>query len=130
MATPKVNTTYTVTVSNNGNCIATDFVTVFVTCTKGNLYIPNTFSPNGDGMNDIFYPRGRGINAIKALRVFNRWGQLVFEKQNFNANDASSGWDGTFKGAHLTPDVYVYIIDVVCENNTLLTFKGDVSLIR
>ncbi|MDX2045391.1 MAG: PKD domain-containing protein [Chitinophagaceae bacterium] len=130
VATPKVNTTYTVTVSNDGNCIATDFVTVFVTCTKGNLYIPNTFSPNGDGMNDIFYPRGRGISAIKALRVFNRWGQIVFEKQNFNANDASSGWDGTFKGTRLTPDVYVYIIDVVCENNTLLTFKGDVSLIR
>ena len=92
--------------------------------------MPNTFSPNGDGMNDIYYPRGRGINTIRSLRIFNRWGQMVYERKNFNANDASAGWDGTFKGARLSPDVYVYILDLSCENNSIITMKGDITLIR
>jgi gliding motility-associated-like protein len=130
VATPKVSTTYSVQVTNEGNCTSSDEVTIFVVCTNGNLFVPNTFSPNGDGQNEVFYPRGRGISIIKGLRIFNRWGQLVFEKHNFDANDISSGWNGTFKGAILTPDVYVYILDVLCENNQVLTLKGDVTLIR
>ncbi len=130
VATPKISTTYSVTVTNEGGCLSSDEVSVFVVCTKGNLYLPNTFSPNGDGQNEVFYPRGRGISIIKGLRIFNRWGQLLFEKHNFDANDISSGWNGTFKDAVLPPDVYVYMIDVLCENNTVLTLKGDITLIR
>lgn len=129
-ASPTFNTTYTITVKNNGGCQASDAITVFVICNDQNLFMPNTFSPNGDGMNDIFYPRGRGINTIRTLRIFNRWGQVVFEKKNFNANDPSAGWDGTFKGAKLAPDVYVYMMDLSCENNSIITRKGDVTLIR
>ncbi|WP_336515869.1 PKD domain-containing protein [Pollutibacter soli] len=129
-ASPTFNTTYTITVKNNGGCQASDAITVFVVCNDQNLFMPNTFSPNGDGMNEIFYPRGRGINTIRTLRIFNRWGQVVFEKKNFNANDPSAGWDGTFKGAKLAPDVYVYMMDLSCENNSIITRKGDVTLIR
>jgi gliding motility-associated-like protein len=130
IATPKTNTTYSIKVTNEGGCTSSDEVTIFVVCTKGNLFVPNTFSPNGDGQNEVFYPRGRGISIIKGLRIFNRWGQLVFERHNFDANDISSGWNGTFKGAALPPDVYVYMLDLECENNTVLTIKGDVTLIR
>ena len=94
------------------------------------VFIPNTFTPNGDGQNDYFFPRGKGIDRMSSFRIFNRWGEVVYEKANFNANDASSGWDGTFKGKKLNPDVFVYTIDIMCENNTILNYKGNIALIR
>ena len=127
---PPQTTEYTVEVNNAGGCKARDKVTVYVLCNNANVFIPNTFSPNGDGANDVFYPRGTGIFRIKTLRVFNRWGEVVFENSSFNANDASAGWNGTFKGTKLNPDVFVYTIDIICENNTILTYKGNVALIQ
>jgi gliding motility-associated-like protein len=105
-------------------------VTVFVVCVEGNLFLPNTFSPNGDGANDVFYPRGKGIYGVKSFRVFNRWGEVVFEQQNIQVNDMSKGWNGIFRGKLASQDVYVYTIDVVCENNQVFSFKGNVALIR
>jgi gliding motility-associated-like protein len=127
---PRATTTYTVQVSNRGGCTTTDQLTVNVLCNGANLFIPNTFSPNGDGMNDLFYPRGSGIFTIKSMRIFSRWGEIVFEKNNFNANDLSKAWDGKFKGRPSSPDVFVYVVDVICENNEVLTFKGNVALIK
>lgn len=127
---PKQTTVYRVIVKNDGGCSASDDVTVNVICNNGNLFVPNTFSPNGDGMNDRFFPGGTGINRIKSLRVFNRWGEVVFEKTDFSANDASMGWDGKYKGQPLGPDVYIWSCEVICENNEILTFKGDVTLLR
>ncbi len=127
---PKQSTIYKVTVKNDGGCTASDDITVNVLCNKGNLFVPNSFSPNGDGMNDKFYPSGTGINRIKTLRVFNRWGEIVFEKINFSANDASAGWDGKYKGELLGPDVYIWSCEVICENNEILAFKGDITLLR
>ncbi|RYY00155.1 MAG: gliding motility-associated C-terminal domain-containing protein, partial [Gammaproteobacteria bacterium] len=100
--------TYKIRVVNEGGCEATDEITIYTICNGGNLFIPNTFSPNTDGKNDRFYPRGKGLNQIKSLRIYNRWGEVVFTVTNFTANDPSVGWDGTFKGSPLPPDVYVY----------------------
>jgi gliding motility-associated-like protein len=124
------NMEFTLEVKNDGGCTSRDVISVFVTCNNGNLFIPNTFSPNGNGVNESFYPRGRGIAKIKSFRVFNRWGEVVFERMEFQPNDASLGWDGTFKGRPLGPDVFVYTCDVVCENNIVLGYKGDVTLLR
>lgn len=121
---------YTIEVKNDGGCTARDEVSVYVLCNDANIFVPNTFSPNNDGSNDIFYPRGTGIFKIQNLKIFNRWGEVVFEKSNFNPNDASAGWNGTFKGKPLSPDVYVYILQVLCENNSVLTFKGNIALIK
>lgn len=129
-AKPKSETTYAITASNDGGCAAKDEVTVQVVCNGGNLFIPNTFSPNSDGTNDQFYPRGSGLSRIKSMKIFNRWGEIVFSRDDFNANDAAAGWDGTFKGRQLTSDVYVYVCDVVCMNNELLSYKGNVTLLR
>ena len=129
-AMPKQTTKYTVLVKNEGGCTSTDDVTVSVICNNGNLFIPNTFSPNGDGMNERFYPRGTGIALIRSLRIFNRWGELVYERRNFQANDAGAGWDGTYKGQKLSPDVYVYSCEVVCTNNEVLPYSGDITLLR
>ncbi|MEP7108427.1 MAG: PKD domain-containing protein, partial [Ferruginibacter sp.] len=107
---PNQTTEYTAEVKNKGGCMARDKATVYVICNGVNVYIPNTFSPNGDGANDNFYPRGTGLFKIKTLRIFNRWGEIVFEKSSFNANDPAFGWDGTYKGVKLSADVFVYMI--------------------
>lgn len=127
---PRETTTYRVTVNNQGGCTATDQLVVNVICNGANIFIPNTFSPNADGMNDLFYPRGNGVFSIKNLKVYTRWGEVVFEKSNFQANDTNFGWDGTFKGRSLNPDVFVFIVEVLCDNNTPITFKGNVALIK
>ena len=127
---PDQSIEYTIQVSNDGHCSALDRITVYVMCDNTNVFMPNTFSPNGDGVNDIFYPRGSGVFNVKSLHIFNRWGQVVFERANFSANDASFGWDGTFNGKKLEPDVFVYTLEVLCANNQSLVFKGNVALIK
>ena len=127
---PRETTEYTVEVRNAGGCKTRDKVTIFVICNGANIFIPNTFSPNSDGVNDIFYPRGSGLFSIKTLRIFNRWGEVVYEKNGFLPNDASTGWNGTFKGMKQNPDVYVYTVDIICDNSTTLTLKGNVALIQ
>ena len=101
-----------------------------VVCGKENVFIPNTFSPNGDGRNEIFYPKGTGLFRIKSMRIFNRWGEVVFENKEFAANDASAGWNGTFKGKVASSDVYIYTMEILCENNAIIPFKGNVTLLR
>lgn len=126
----KQDITYTAHAYNEGGCTAKDQVTVHVLCNGINVFMPNTFSPNNDGMNDRFYPRGRGLYNIRALRIFNRWGQAVFEKVNFPANTESSGWDGIFGGQPGQAGVYVYVMEIECDNGTVMTYKGNVALLR
>ncbi|HEX6429326.1 MAG TPA: PKD domain-containing protein [Niastella sp.] len=130
MAEIKGSVTYRVTASNQGGCTASDDITISSVCNGNNYFIPNTFSPNGDGVNDIFFVRGKGLYNIHSLRVFNRWGQLVFEKRNFMANDQAAGWDGKINGKIADMDVYVYIVDIICDNSNIVPYKGNVALIR
>jgi gliding motility-associated-like protein len=130
VANPKQTTVYNLTAMNQGGCINKAAMTVFVVCNNGNVFLPNTFSPNGDGVNDIFYPRGTGLYSIRQMRIFNRWGEPVFESNNFQANDASKGWNGLYKNKPAPNDVYVYFVEVICENNSLLTYSGNITLIR
>ncbi len=127
---PNLNQEYKVTAKNGGGCTSSDIVNVFVLCDGTNFFIPNTFSPNGDGMNDWFYPRGTGLFTIKQFRIFNRWGEEVFARYSFRANDEKSGWDGTFKGQKIASDAYVYLIEIQCDNNTTLSYKGNIALIK
>ena len=127
---PSQTTEYTIEAINGGSCRTRDKVTVFVLCDNANVFIPNTFSPNGDGANEVFYPRGSGIFSIRSFRIFNRWGELVFQQSDIKANDSSKGWDGSYKGVKLSPDVFIYIMEVVCENGTPLTYKGNIALIK
>jgi gliding motility-associated-like protein len=129
-ASPNNTTTYRATVTNQGGCIAQDQVTLTLFCNNGNIFIPNTFSPNNDGANDIFYPRGKGISTIRNLLVFNRWGTVVYQRTNIAANDPTVGWDGTYNGKPLDPDVFVYHLQVICGNGESFLFKGDLTLIK
>jgi gliding motility-associated-like protein len=130
VAAPKENITYRVTATNEGNCTAADKVTINLVCNNANVFIPNTFSPNGDGINDVFYVRGSGLFNILSFKVFTKLGQLVYQKNGGSANNALDGWDGNLNGVPLQPDVYIYAIDVVCANNTIFPFKGNITLIR
>ncbi len=130
IASPKNTTTYTIKVTDANGCINTDKITIIVVCNDKNVFIPNTFSPNNDGVNDWFYPRGTGLFKIQSMRIFNRWGEMVFQKSNLFPNDQASGWNGRYNGRLLTPDVYTYIIEIVCENSEILSYKGNITLIQ
>jgi gliding motility-associated-like protein len=88
------------------------------------LYIPDAFSPNGDGINDVFQAKGAGIRSLQ-LQVFDRWGELMF-----TSSDAQQGWDGLFRGQKCTPDTYVWRIIVSGNNNRQLEYTGKVYLLK
>ena len=99
-------------------------------CSGSEVFIPNAFSPDGDGINDLLLVQGVGIKLIKSFRIFSRWGELVFEKSNFYPGDRSAGWDGKVRGKMATPDVFVYICEAICEKGTPAIFKGNVAILK
>ena len=107
-------------------CITSDTFPFSLFCKSAQVFIPNAFTPDGDGLNDILMVRGKGI-FVKTFRIFNRWGELVFEKTNFNPNDTKYGWDGKVRGVPATPDVFVYTADVICDNGIIYTYKGNTT---
>ncbi|HYM94921.1 MAG TPA: PKD domain-containing protein, partial [Chitinophagaceae bacterium] len=129
IASPKFNTDYTVTFSDQHGCVNSGLLHVVVICKNANLFMPNTFSPNGDGSNDVFYPRGKGLDRVKSLRIFDRWGEVVFEKNNFPINDPLYGWDGTYKGKNPQAGVYIYQVEVFCDNGDIIKLDGNIALI-
>jgi gliding motility-associated-like protein len=130
LSTPKTDINYVATVKNAFGCAASDTIRIKLKCTDSGVFLPNTFTPNRDGVNDIFYPRGKGVKIINYLRVFNRWGELVFEKKDFNIDDKSAGWDGTYKGKDLRTDVFAYSTEMVCDGGETFTLKGSIMIIR
>lgn len=129
---PLSTTEYTATAKNAAGCIAKDKITVVVTdaVAESDIFIPNTFSPNGDGANDIFYPRSTGSIKINRMKIMNRNGTAVFEKYNFFTNDVSSAWDGTYKGTTMQSDVYIYAIEITGADGKAKVISGNVSLMR
>jgi gliding motility-associated-like protein len=135
-ASPKATTTYYATIyySMNGvTCTQMDSVTitVFESCEESPIFIPNTFTPNGDGLNDGFTIRGLGITKIKNFRIFDRWGKMVFTVENAPINSAAATWYGTdMDGNELNPGVFVFMYEILCMNQQVLSGKGNVTLIK
>ena len=129
-ASPTFDQQYKVSVTDANGCSDSANILVKTICNGVNYWLPNTFSPNGDGINDIFYVRGDNLYNVQSMRIFNRWGQLVFERKNFPANSAADGWDGTFNGHPSPSDAYVYIVEVICNNAQVVALHGDISLVR
>jgi len=127
---PVNTTTYTITVVNEDGCVGFDDVTIFVVKNRP-VYIPNGFSPNGDGINDGFTLfTGPAAMEIRSLKIFNRWGGLVYIGKNFPPNEPSLGWDGTFKGQPVDPGVFVYLAEVAFIDEEVVEYKGDVTVVR
>jgi gliding motility-associated-like protein len=130
VAKPTKTTKYDLAVTNDGGCTTTDSITIQVVCTGANFFVPNSFSPNGDGVNDHFIVNGIGLNVIPSITIYNRWGQIVFQKSNFAPNTIADAWDGTFNGKPAPSDVYIYTLQILCDNATLIPYHGNVTLIR
>ncbi|MEM6723659.1 MAG: gliding motility-associated C-terminal domain-containing protein, partial [Bacteroidota bacterium] len=131
-ARPGESTAYRLTIADLNGCEASDVIRIEV-ITRRDVDLPNAFSPNDDGLNDIFYVRSNfpeSVNTIRTFRIFDRWGELVFERQNFDPNSRENGWDGTFKGTKLTPGVFVYMVEVEYYLGETTLLRGDVMLMR
>ena len=129
IATPLESLLYTVKATNNYGCIATDTVSLTLFCNASRIYIPNAFTPNGDGLNDHFSVLGQGIGMINSFRIYDRWGTLIFSKSNFKPDDRTGAWDGRIKGDNALGGIYTYFVEMSCNENNF-TQKGTVNLLR
>jgi gliding motility-associated-like protein len=93
-------------------------------CNENDVYLPNAFSPNGDSANDVLFVRSKFIEKME-LSITNRWGEQVFL-----STDQSVGWDGTYKGKALAPDVFAYCVKVTCISGDEYIKAGNVSIIK
>ncbi len=128
---PLSTTTYRVTVINENGCSATDEITIIVE-KPYEVYIPNAFSPDGDGINDrLVVFAGDDVAEVRSLQIYNRWGEPMYEIYNgFPPNDETFGWDGTHRGQVMNPGIYVYTVEVEFIDGNVELFYGDVLLVR
>ena len=128
---PLFTTTFTLTIKDTStNCSLKDAVKIIVKPCES-IFMPTAFSPNNDGANDYFSVFASGcVRKVKKMQLFNRWGIMVFSKENFLANNEKNGWDGTMNERQLPPDVYIYVIELELGDGTIKLFSGDVTLIR
>ena len=124
---PETTTTFTLTAVDENGCSVERTITIVVInpqCEPPYIFVPRAFSPNSDGVNDILYVRGESIDEVEFI-IYDRWGQKLFETDNLER-----GWDGTFQGKPLPPDVYGYYLNVICIGGDTYTEKGNVTIIR
>ena len=123
---------YSVTIITVNGCQTTDEITVRLRKTR-EIFIPNVFTPhNEDGFNDIFMIFGNNdkIKEINTFRIFDRWGEVVFEANHFQANDPSKGWNGIFKNEKLNSAVFVYFAEIEFIDGVKRIYSGDVTLVE
>ena len=128
---PKNSIYYKIKVINENGCEAEAYTTVEVN-SKIPVFIPTSFSPNGDNINDRFIAFGDPdlVLKIKWMRVYDRWGEIVYSDTDINPNDTGKGWDGSFRNSPVNPAVYVWNLEVLFLDGTSKIFKGDVTLQR
>lgn len=129
VATPLEQMTYTVTAKNSFGCIASDTVSIGLLCNDSRIFIPDAFTPNGDGLNDRFSILGQGIDEIKSFRIYDRWGKIVFDRTNFKPQEGTGSWDGNYKGVPAPVGTYIYVAEMTCNEKTFIK-KGSVRLLR
>jgi gliding motility-associated-like protein len=133
-AAPLRDRLYRLRATDANGCSVEDSVVVKTEIVRGPIYIPNTFTPNGDGRNDVFRIRSSiaSIARVRAFRVLDRWGEVVFEAQDFHPADErpQDAWDGSFRGRLLAPDNYVYYAEIEYVDDLILIEKGNILLIR
>jgi gliding motility-associated-like protein len=115
---------FTVIAQSADGCLDTATLLVNVDPNMKDFFIPNSFSPNNDGNNDLFKVYGSSVRDL-TMRIYNQWGELIYE-----TNNAQGGWDGTWKGRPQAIGVYVYVAKVTFYNNVSVMRKGTINLIR
>lgn len=130
-AKPFVTTAYTVFIKNKDGCVAEASIRILVN--QPNIWAPNAISPNQeDGFNDVFliFAGKNAVRQIKTLQIFDRWGNLVFQNQNFQPNDEKQGWDGYFRGKPMNPAVFVWWAEMELTDGQNLHLKGDLTIVK
>lgn len=128
-AKPMFTITYAITAIDSAGCRAQDSVKVTVVKPRY-VYVPTGFSPNNDQVNDVLTVRGKEGTTIKIYRIYDRWGELLFEARDFRINDESSGWDGRFKGQMMNSGMYVWYIEAEYIDGAKEILKGNTTLFR
>lgn len=123
-ASPSITTTYCVFVSDANNCTDSACVTIYLETPCGDIFVPNAFSPNGDGQNHLECVLGNCIETLK-FAIYDRWGERVFE-----TTDAKICWDGVYKGKLMNTAVFVYYLDATLTTGEKISRKGNITLIR
>jgi len=120
--------TYEIQIMDENGCSIS--TAVFIDAEPCPVYVPNIFSPNNDGNNDVFriYPHPNFTGSFQTFRVYDRWGSLLYEAQNFTPEDM--GWDGTHKGQELGIGVYLYYVQYIDENGELQLLQGDITIAK
>ena len=130
-AAPRQDINYQITVTNTSGCEykANIAIDVFETL---DIYIPNAFSPNDDGFNDLFYPQAVAglVNQVVKFQVFDRWGALIWEAADFTIGGAENAWDGRKNGALMGTGIYAYVLEVQLFDQSIVQLTGDILLIR
>ncbi len=126
---PTEQTTFSILINENG-CFDEDELSVLVN-KNWSVFIPNAFSPNSDGFNDVFYIfAGKGVVKIRSFLVFDRWGSVMWEYYNFQPNDLTYGWDGTNRGQLQNTGVFTWFAEIEFLDGSVNLFEGDVMLLR
>ncbi|MBP7821635.1 MAG: gliding motility-associated C-terminal domain-containing protein [Saprospiraceae bacterium] len=123
---------YTILVTTENGCTAQDQVNIRVK-EKGEVFVPNAFSPNDDGDNDkltVYASSDANIEKINSFRVFDRWGNMVYQTYYLQVNSQENGWDGTFNNKPMNPEVFVYTAEIQYKDGTITIISGDVTLIK
>jgi gliding motility-associated-like protein len=124
--------TVQVRVTDEKGCEGTDaFLLLLLDQFTPQVYIPNSFSPNFDGINDLFTIYGNDqISLIRSMAIYDRWGNALYYRQDIPVNSPSEGWDGTYRGKMMDPGVYVYVIELLTVTGDTRLYKGDLTLVR
>ena len=129
---PLDDRTYKLTIYDVNGCSTSELILVELDRNR-NIFIPNIFSPNGDDRNDYFgVATGPGVKKINFIRIFDRWGELLFTKENIpaGADPSANGWDGTFRSRTVDTGVYVYLIEAEFEDGQKLLYRGDITVVK
>lgn len=128
---PNSDITYTVTATTDKGCSASDDVSIKLLCAEDRIFIPTGFTPDRNGLNERFGILGTGFSLIKSFRIFDRWGQVAFERSGTLPTDPQSFWNGNYPGGKPAPSgIYQYIAEVACATGAVFSFKGSVTLVR
>lgn len=128
--TPTRSQFYFANIVDETGCTAIDSIRIGVNKIRP-IYIPNVFSPNADGVNDFLSVSGNAAaRQIQVMRIFNRWGALMYEGRNLPLNVSNAGWDGQFKNQPMSPGVYVYYILVDFIDGVSVAYQGDITILK
>lgn len=121
---------YNITVIDTTGCPARDDIRIVIQ-KSGRVYLPNIIKPESIELNDYFTVfTGAEVTLVRAMRIYDRWGELLFENKDFAPNQPQLGWNGRARGDQVNPGVFVYVVEVEYFDGSREVFSGDVTVVR